>query len=97
MSTSTPLILCLALSLLAPATSPGSPPPTVVIAELFTSEACSSCPPADTLLHQLAEAQPFDGAHLIAVEEHVDYWDRLGWRDPFSSAQFTDRRMVPPR
>jgi len=92
MSTSAHLILGLAMSLLAPAANSGSPPPTVVIAELFTSEGCSSCPPADTLVRQLAEAQPFDGAYLIAIEEHVDYWDRLGWRDPFSSAQFTSRQ-----
>jgi hypothetical protein len=43
-------------------------------------------------VRQLADEQPFAGAHLIALEEHVDYWDRLGWRDPFSSAQFTSRQ-----
>jgi hypothetical protein len=92
MSTSARLILGLAMSLIAPATNPGSPLSTVVIAELFTSEGCSSCPPADALMRQRADAQPFDGAHLIALEEHVDYWDRLGWRDPFSSPQFTSRQ-----
>jgi hypothetical protein len=66
MSTSARLILGLAMSLIAPATNPGSPLSTVVIAELFTSEGCSSCPPADTLMRQLADAQPLDGAHLIA-------------------------------
>ena len=92
MSTSARLILGLAMSLIAPATNPGTPLSTVVIAELFTSEGCSSCLPADTLVRQLADAQPFDGAHLIALEDHVDYWGRLGWRDPFSSPQFTSRQ-----
>ena len=64
-----------------------------VIVELFSSEGCSSCSPADSYVAMLDRTQAIEGVSVIALEEDVDYWDRLGWRDPFGSPANSDRQQ----
>jgi hypothetical protein len=79
-------------STITPKTITGSYAPVAVL-ELFTSEGCSSCPPADNLLPQLAKLD----SNVIPVSFHVDYWNRLGWQDPFSSSEYSDRQKAYSR
>ncbi|MCR9142817.1 MAG: DUF1223 domain-containing protein [bacterium] len=68
-----------------------------IVIELFTSQGCSSCPPADRVLSLLRQTGQIDGIPIVTLSEHVDYWNRLGWTDPYSQAVFSDRQAAYAR
>src|SRR5205807_1864042 len=72
--------------------APGPAQRKAVIVELFTSEGCSSCPPADELLGRIGGQESLNGATIIPLGFHVDYWNSLGWQDRFSSHAYTERQ-----
>jgi len=83
------------VGLMGCATAAGDPRPDdgPVVIELFTSQGCSSCPPADQLLSKLAHDGALGGRRLAPLSFHVDYWNDLGWADPFSTAAWTVRQQ----
>ncbi len=96
-----PLLAALAALLFAPsgpgsgaarAAEPGTPPGEPVVVELFTSQGCSSCPPADELLGELAMR-----GDVLALSLHVDYWDYIGWKDTFASPPMSERQRAYAR
>ena len=91
------LLASLAMPLAAEAVtcSCQSPAHTVALLELYTSEGCNSCPPADRWLRELP--QKFGAEQLVALSLHVDYWDYIGWEDEFAESAFTERQKMYAR
>ena len=89
--------LALVLAVLAPRGGSGEAAAAgadrTAVVELFTSQGCSSCPPADRLLAKLAHDPQYQGK-VIPLSFHVDYWNYIGWQDPFSSARWSDRQKL---
>ena len=71
--------------------------PGFALVELFTSEGCSSCPPADEVLSVLSKEAQANNLPIYTVGWHVDYWDRLGWPDPYAERRYSDRQRTYAR
>ncbi len=80
------------LQLINPVAEAPSEKPFVIV-ELFTSEGCSSCPSADRLLSEIVDEQQSD-VEVIGLSFHVDYWDYIGWKDPYARKEFTQRQRA---
>ncbi|MEO8504249.1 MAG: DUF1223 domain-containing protein [Acidobacteriota bacterium] len=87
------LILVFATTARTTAETVAAAPGSAVVVELFTSQGCSTCPPADALLRKLA-AEPGAQSHLVILGYHVDYWNQIGWTDPYSSATWSERQTA---
>lgn len=85
-------VFLLAMTGAGAAFAQNAPPPRTVLVELFTSEGCSSCPPADALLKRLNELHTAGGPAIVGISEHVTYWNQGGWADPFSAEVYTLRQ-----
>lgn len=90
-----PALLIVVITMLLAMPGAGTPPAVArkaVVVELFTSEGCSSCPPADALLGRLRQEKFADGLEVVPLGLHVDYWNSLGWTDRFSSDAYSRRQ-----
>ena len=88
------LLLAIGFRVAAQEPSAAAAQPGAVLVELFTSEGCSDCPPADALLKEMHLHKTAAGQLIIGISEHVTYWNQLGWTDPFSAELYSARQSA---